>query len=328
MSLMPSITIPPFRSHWVLAGGHCQTLAGVFFSGRLPDERAEVRRIPLADGDTLVVHDDLPPDWPSGGPVVVLLHGLAGCHRSSYLVRTAAMLNTNGLRTFRMDLRGCGASFGLAIKPYNAGCSDDVLEVLRAITRWCPGSPILLFGFSLGGNIVLKLLGEEPERVPPEIVGAAAVNPPIDLAKCTYGLSRWPQRHYDAYFVRQLLQRLGELQQLRSDFVPPKFARTPRRLVEFDDQFTAPRSGFRDADDYYERCSSEQFVFTIRVPTLILTSCNDPLIPLDSFERLTLPSHIRLHITEGGGHLGYLAKQSKNWLQAQLLEWVRQSFGL
>lgn len=323
---MSLIMIPPFRSHWALAGGHRQTLAGAFFPGRLPDERAVVRRIPLSDGDTLVVHDDCPLGWPSAGPVAVMLHGLAGCHRSSYLVRMAAMLNANGVRTFRMDLRGCGAGFGLALNPYNAGCSDDVLDVLRAIIEWCPGSPISLFGFSLGGNIVLKLLGEAPDRVPVELVRAAAINPPIDLARCTYGLARWPQRHYDAYFVRQLLQRLRDLQQHRPDFVPPTFARTPRRLVEFDDQFTAPRSGFRDADDYYQRCSSEQFISTIRTPTLILTACDDPLIPVASFERLSLPENVRLHIAEGGGHLGYLAavngERSRDWLQTQLLRWV------
>ena len=320
--LMPSLTIPPFRSHWTLSGGHRQTLAGVFFAGRLPDERAVVRHIPLADGDTLVVHDDCPADWPNAGPVAVMLHGLAGCHRSSYLVRMAAMLNARGVRTFRMDLRGCGAGFGLALKPYNAGCSDDVLDVLRAITNWCPSSPISLLGFSLGGNIVLKLLGEVPERAPSELVRAAAINPPIDLAQCTYGLARWPQRHYDAYFVKQLLQRLRELQQQRADFVPPTFARTPRRLVEFDDQYTAPRSGFRDADDYYQRCSSEQFLPAIRVPTLILTSRDDPLIPIAPFERLSLPSNVQLHIAEGGGHLGYRDSSSEHWLQTQLLDWV------
>lgn len=326
---MPPITIPPFRSHWTLAGGHRQTLAGVFFPGRLPDERAVVRHIPLPDGDTLVVHDDCPLNWSSTGPVAVMLHGLAGCHRSSYLVRTAAMLNVDGVRTFRMDLRGCGAGFGLAVKPYNAGCSDDLLEVLRAVAAWCPGSPISLFGFSLGGNIVLKLLGESPDRVPAQLVRAAAINPPIDLARCTYGLARWPQRHYDVYFVKQLLQRLRELQQRRCDFVPPAFTRTPRRLVEFDDQFTAPRSGFRDADDYYRRCSSEQFLSAIQVPTLILTSRDDPLIPVAPFERLSLPLNVRLHIAEGGGHLGYLAtgngQWSRDWLQIQLRKWVTHS---
>ncbi len=323
---MPPTTIPPFRSHWAFAGGHRQTLAGAFFPGRLPDERAVIRQIPLPDSDTLVVHDDCPSEWSHQNPVVVMLHGLAGCHRSSYLVRMAAMLNQHGVRTFRLDLRGCGAGFGLALKPYNAGCSDDVLAVLRAVTTWCPGSPISLFGFSLGGNIVLKLLGEAPDQLPSALVRAAAINPPIDLARCTYGLSRWPLRHYDAYFVRQLLQRLRELQQRRADFVPPSFPRTPRRLVEFDDQFTAPRSGFHNADDYYQRCSSEQFIPAIRVPTLILTARNDPLIPVASFENLSPPNNVRLHIAEGGGHLGYLAhangQPAREWLQRQLRDWM------
>ena len=323
---MTQNSIPPFRSHWALAGGNRQTLAGVFFPGDLPDERAVVRHVPLSDGDTLAVHDDCPPDWPQAGPVAVMLHGLAGSHRSAYLVRLASMLNKRGVRTFRLDLRGCGAGFGLAIKPYNAGCSDDVLAVLRAVTEWSPNSPISLFGFSLGGNIVLKMRGESPERIPPELTRAAAINPPIDLATCTYGLSRWPQRYYDRYFVRQLLQGLRELRQKRADFVPPAFIRTPRRLVEFDDQYTAPRSGYRNADDYYQQCSSEQFIPAIRVPTLILTARNDPLIPVASFERVAPPNNVRLHIAEGGGHLGYLAasngKQSRDWLQTQLLNWL------
>lgn len=326
IGLMSLITIPRFRSRWGLSGGHRQTLAGAFFPGRLPDEQAMIRHIPLLDGDTLVAHDDCPAGWSPCEPVALLLHGLAGCHRSSYLVRTTAMLNAHGVRTFRMDLRGCGAGAGLALKPYNAGCSDDVLAVLQAISGWCPGSPISLFGFSLGGNIVLKLLGEAPNRVPEAVVRAAVVNPPIDLARCTYGLARWPQRHYDGYFVKQLLQRLRELQQRRPDFLPPTFARTPKRLVEFDNQFTAPRSGFHDADDYYRRCSSEQFLPAIRVPTLILTSRDDPLIPVATFERLSLPANVRLHVAEGGGHLGYLAasngERSREWLQTQLLRWV------
>jgi predicted alpha/beta-fold hydrolase len=283
--------------------------------------------VSLPDGDTLAVHDDCPAAWSVGGPVALMLHGLAGCHRSSYLVRTAAMLNAHGVRTFRIDLRGCGAGFGLALKPYNAGCSDDVLAVLNAVTGWCPSSPIALLGFSLGGNIVLKLLGEAPDRVPVAVVRAAAINPPIDLARCTYGLSRWPQRHYDAYFVKQLLQRLRELQARRPDFVPPTFGRTPRRLVEFDDHFTAPRSGFRDADDYYRQCSSEQFIPAIRVPTLILTSRDDPLIPVATFERLSPPGSVRLHIAEGGGHLGYRSspngESTRDWLPARLLDWLR-----
>jgi predicted alpha/beta-fold hydrolase len=323
---MSSIVIPPFRPRRFLNGGHRQTLAGAFWPQQLPAEHAVVRWVSLPDGDALAIHDDCPPEWsPSGDPVALLLHGLAGCHRSAYLVKTAALLNRQGVRTFRIDLRGCGAGAGRALRPYNAGCSEDLLAVVESVCEWCPDSPITLLGFSLGGNITLKLLGEAPDRVPAAVVRAAAINPPIDLAACIAGLTRWPQRLYDRYFVKRLLLRVRELQRLRTDFVPPEFSRLPRRLVEFDDQFTAPRSGFRDADEYYRHCSSEQFLPAIRVPTLLLTSEDDPLVTVEPFRRVSLPTCVQLHIAAGGGHLGYLAvtDRESGWLPARLLDWMR-----
>jgi uncharacterized protein len=325
---MPPITIPLFRPHTVFAGGHRQTLAGAFFPGALPAERAVVRRVDLDDGEAVVVHDDRPPEWLGGGPAAVLVHGLAGCHRSGYLVRIAAKLNARGVRTFRMDLRGTGAGAALAVKPYHGGCSNDVRSVVRFIEQICPGSPIALLGFSLGGNIVLKLLGEAPERVPAAVARAAAVNPPIDLAEAVLSLSRWSLRPYDRYFVRLLLRRLRDRQRLRADVPMPPFRRPPQGLFDFDDQYTAPASGFRDARDYYERCSSEQYLSNIRVPTLLLASRDDPLIPIAMFERQTtrLPPSVRLHIAEGGGHLGYVARRDNDpdarWLDWRMVEWT------
>ncbi len=334
---MPPITIPPFRPHAVFAGGHRQTLAGAFFPGALLVERGEPRRVELDDGEAVVVHDDCPGGWRTGGPAAVLVHGLAGCHRSGYLVRIAAKLNGRGVRTFRMDLRGAGAGAALAVKPYHGGCSDDVRAVVRFVEQLCSGSPITLLGFSLGGNIVLKLLGEAPERVPAAVVRAAAVNPPIDLEESVVSLSRWSLRAYDRYFVRLLLRRLSDRQLLRPDApwgrfptCPDLFAQPPRRLFDFDDRYTAPASGFQDAHDYYNRCSSEQYLSNIRVPTLLLAARDDPLIPVSMFERLTttnnLPPSIRLHIAEGGGHLGYVARRNNDpdarWLDWRMVEWT------
>ncbi len=334
---MPPYSIPPFRPHTVFAGGHRQTLAGAFFPGALPAERAVVRRVDLDDGEAVVVHDDRPPEWLDGGPAAVLVHGLAGCHRSGYLVRIAAKLNAHGVRTFRMDLRGTGAGVALAVKPYHGGCSEDVRAVVRFVEQLCPGSPITLLGFSLGGNIGLKLLGEAPERVPAAVARAAAVNPPIDLEQSVVSLSRWSLRPYDRYFVRLLLRRLSDRQRLRPDApwgrfptFPDLIAQPPRRLFDFDDHYTAPVSGFQDAHDYYKRCSSEQYLSNIRVPTLLLAARDDPLIPVSMFERLTttkkLPPSIRLHIAEGGGHLGYVARRDNDpdarWLDWRMLEWT------
>src|SRR5712691_2475404 len=329
--------IPPFRPHVVFAGGHRQTLVGAFCPGALPAERAEIHRVNLDDGEAVAVHDDRPPEWFDGGPVAVLVHGLAGCHRSGYLVRIVVKLNARRVRTFRMDLRGTGAGAALAVKPYHGGCSDDLRAVVRFVEQLCPASPITLLGFSLGGNIVLKLLGEAPEEVPAAVVRAAAVNPPIDLEQSVVSLSRWSLRPYDKYFVRLLLRLLSDRQHLWPDAswgrfptCPDLLARLPRRLFDFDDQYTAPAAGFRDAHDYYQRCSSEQFLSHIRVPTLLLTSRDDPLVPVSMFERQyrtnNLPPSIRLHIAEGGGHLGYVARRGddpdERWLDWRMVEWT------
>ncbi len=327
---MPALVIPPFRSHPLFAGGHRQTLAGAFYPGKLPLEQSHAHQVELDDGEAVVVHDDRPPEWATSSPVAVLLHGLAGCHRSAYLVRIAAKLNACGVRTFRMDLRGAGAGAALAVKPYHGGCSDDVAAVARFIERLCPGSPITLLGFSLGGNIVLKLLGEAPDHVPDAVVRAAAVNPPIDLEQSVVGLRHWSLRPYDRYFVRLLLQRLSHRQLLRPDAPLPQFAQPPRRLFDFDEHYTAPLSGFRNARDYYDRCSSQQFLSNIRVPTLLLTSRDDPLIPVAMFERQVatnnLSPSIQLHIAEGGGHLGYLGRRGSDrdthWLDWRMVEWM------
>ncbi len=321
--------IPPFVARRGLAGGHRQTLAGAFLPGRLPSERALQHHVSLIDGETVVIHDDRPADWLPGGRTAVLIHGLAGCHRSGYLVRIAAKLNARGVRTFRMDLRGSGAGAELALKPYHGGCSDDLLAVVRFVERLSPQSEIMLFGFSLGGNIVLKLLGEAPHLVPANVVRAAAVNPPVDLAQSVLNLGRPSLKVYDRYFVRLLLRRLNARKQQPTDTASFPFRSRPRCLFDFDDQYTAPQSGFRDARDYYARCSSAQFLPSIRVPTLILTSGDDPLVPVAMFNSLQLSSDVRLHIAEGGGHLGYFARRGNDpderWLDWRIVDWALAS---
>lgn len=323
---MSPISPPPFRAFVGLAGGHRQTLAGVFWPEQLPAEQAVLHRVVLDDGELVVLHDDVPVEWGPRGPVAIMVHGLAGCHRSGYLVRIAKKLNARGVRTFRMDLRGCGAGATLASKPYHGGCSDDLRAAVRCVEQLCPKSPITLLGFSLGGNIVLKLLGEVPDQLSGAIVNAAAVNPPIDLEQSVLNLQRWSLRAYDRYFVNLLLQRVRERQRLWPDSPQPTFSRPPATLFDFDDQFTAPVCGFRDAHDYYEQCSSRQFLGSIRVPTLMLTAQNDPLVPVTLFGGLSLPESVSLQIAEGGGHLGYLARRGSDpdgrWLDWRIVERV------
>lgn len=322
--------IPPFKPHPLLRNAHAQTLAGTYLPDRRFPYRAVNHRVPLSDGDAVVLHEDLPAEWTAGGRVALLLHGLAGCHSSPYMQRVAGKLHLAGVRTFRMDLRGCGLGAGLAALPYHAGRSDDAIAALMFIERLCPNAPVTLVGFSLSGNIVLKLLGEVPQAVPANVVKAAAICPAIDLGRCVRSLLGPFQRMYDRYFVRVLCQQIRANCRLRPDLAPLQAGRRLRTMFDFDDAYTAPVCGFGTADNYYSTSSATPHIDRIRVPTLILAAQDDPLVPIGCFSNLRPPPHVLLHITLHGGHLGYIGKRGvdrdSRWMDWRIVDWVTEDF--
>lgn len=323
---MTSAAFPEFIPHRLLRGGHAQTLAGAFLPWKRVDEQAARHRVELPDGDALVLHDDCPDSWRAGDRAVLLMHGLAGDYRSGYMVRIGRRLVERGVRTFRLDLRGCGAGTGLARRPYHAGRSDDVRQVVEFIARLCPASELAVVGFSLSGNVTLKFLGEAPGRVPDCVARAMVVNPPIDLRGCVAALGRLSNRLYDRHFVSLLRKSVQRLRQAVPDVEIPGGYGRPRKLYDFDDQYTAPFAGFKDAEEYYARSSAAQFVGGIDIPTLILTARDDPLVPVATFEQLSYPDPVVLHVAEGGGHLGYVARRNddpdRRWMDWRVVEWV------
>lgn len=320
------MTLSPFRQHPLLRGGHVQTLAGVFLPGVRHPYRARQHRVQLADGDQIVLHDDCPAEWRTGDRTALLIHGLAGCHQSPYMQRIAAKFVERGVRTFRMDLRGCGAGFGLARLPYHGGRSEDAAAALAAIAEVCPGSPTTVIGFSLGGNITLKLLGELGEARCGGLDSAVAVCPPVDLQAAVERMALPLNRAYDRHFVRLLLRQMRERQRVLPDAPAPVFARPPRRLFDFDDQYTAPVCGFGSAANYYRLASSAQFASAIRQPTLVIASRDDPLAPWRPLAQLSGLPFIQLEITERGGHLGFIGRPGvdpdRRWLDWRIVEWV------
>lgn len=322
----------PFRPHPLLKGGHLQTVIGAWFSGRARDSAADRQRIvDLPDGDRVVLHDELPDVWQPPDPVAVLIHGMCGCAASPYLVRIAAKLRTRGLRTFRLNLRGCGAGQGLAYYPYHAGRSEDLRVAIEFMNRLCPDSPIVVAGFSLGSNILLKWLGEDADRVPQAVHRAIAVNPPVDLQESTRTIGRAAGGLYDRYFAKLLYQQMTASPRWREDNPLIESGYRPRRIVEFDDLFTAPRSGFKNAADYYAKSSAAQFVSGIRLPTLILSSRDDPMIPTHMLLALERPECVTLHLTDSGGHLGYVSRlgqdPDRHWMDWRVVEWLTQDLG-
>lgn len=319
--------IPAFRPHPLVRGRHAQTVLGAYVPHRFKLSGTRDYRIEMPDGDVLVMHDNLPTNWTPGSRVVLLIHGLGGGHHSPYCVRLAARLVERGVRCFRLDQRGCGAGQDLARYPGHAGRSEDAAAAIDRIAQLCPGSPVSAIGYSLGGNIITKLAGERAGDLPGGLDCVAAVCPPIDLSRCAVNISEGFNWIYDRTFIRTLT-RVVEARATQS---PEFYAQTPvfprpRRLEEFDDRFTAPLSGFNGAKEYYARCSAAPLLTRIDVPTLILAAVDDPLIPAKIFDAPPASSAVQIHVAEGGGHLGFLARRGSDadsrWLDWRLLEWL------
>jgi len=324
------IKYPEFRSHRLFRGGHLQTVIGAWFPGKLPRNGMSIRRhVPLSDGDCLTLHDDafLEP-WKTGDPVALLVHGMCGSAESPHIRRIASKLQLRGVRTFRVNMRGCGDGKGLAREPYHAGRSDDIQAVVDEIHAICPGSAIHVAGFSLGGNIVLKWLGEYSNKMNSCVVAGMAVNPPVDLASCTDSIQTQFYGMYDRYFAGQLFSHVVKCPNLRGRGPWTKESKRPRQILEFDELFTAPQSGFKNASDYYENCSAAPLIPNISTPTLILTSQDDPVIPVRLFKNLSLPKSVQLHISNSGGHLGFLGRKGTDpdgwWLDWRVVDWFER----
>ncbi len=318
--------LPPFRPHVLLRGAHAQTLAGVYLPGHRYPYRARQHHVTLLDGDRLVLHDDCPDQWRPGDRAALLIHGLAGCHESGYMQRIAHKLSAHGVRVFRMDLRGCGAGQQLARLPYHSGRSEDAAAALAEIAHIAPHTPVTLVGFSLGGNIALKLAGELEGRPCGYLDSAMAVCPPADLAACSRQIQKRPNTLYDQYFVNRLLEQLeARRHALPREHVRP-FARAPRTLWEFDNLFTAVVCGFGTADNYYATASSLPVLSRIQLPTMVLASRDDPMIPPSALESAKLPPAVRLHMTDHGGHLGFVGRggvdPDRRWMDWRVVDWV------
>ncbi|MFL5329329.1 MAG: YheT family hydrolase [Gemmataceae bacterium] len=313
-----------FRPLPFLANAHLQTVLSLWLKGgRVPGAtRRHVVRLP--DGDCLVLHENTPRTWKPGVPVTIVIHGLTGSYRSSGVVALARHLFAQGVRVFRLDLRGAGAGLRVARRTYNAGCSGDVRAALAAVSTLAPNSPLWLVGTSLGGNVALKLAGELPQHPVPQLAKVAVLNPPADLHACVTRIEERRNRFYEWRFVTELLGADRLRAKIFGGEAPPEKARR-LRLRDYDDRYTAPRGGFSGVSDYYTRASSASLVPHITVPTLILTSRDDPFIAVESLEAMSRPSHVELRIASSGGHTGFLGRDGNggwSWAEWAIVKWL------
>ena len=210
---------PDFEPHSVVRGGHLQTVVAAYFWRNQPYTATPVT-VPMPDGDQLILHDDRPLRWVTKDGAALLIHGLAGCHGSGYMQRIAAKLSARGVRVFRMDMRGCGAGALTATRSVHAGRIEDLRSAVEAIRRCAPGVHLTCAGFSLGGSILLKMLGQLSTAALPLVDSAIAVSAPLDLAACSLNLSRGTNRLYDRSFVGRLLRAIRGAPPRRRETVP------------------------------------------------------------------------------------------------------------
>lgn len=273
-------------------------------------------RLELTDGDFV----DL--DWLKAGSrrLAVLCHGLEGDSGRPYMRGMARSLGAAGWDVVCYNFRGCGGEPNRTARSYHSGATDDLREVLDHVLPRFERSALV--GFSLGGNLVLKYLGEEGAAAP--VAGAMAISVPVDLADACARICSPSNRLYHDRFMRKLRRKVGDKAAAHPGLVDPGPLAGVRDLREFDDAYTAPLHGFRDAADYYARCSSLPGLADIRVPSLLLTAANDPLLGEKCYPRETAreSAHLHLEIADHGGHTGWYLRGGTYYSEARAAEFL------
>src|SRR5438034_1308737 len=309
-----------YRAAWWLRSGHAQTIWGQF-ARRRPRIPTSLECVTSPDGDNIELHHVRGRD---DGPHVLLLHGLEGSPHSHYVAGLLSQAHQRSWAASLVVFRGCGTAPNVARRFYHSGETADLDFVFTQLSKRWPHAPWFTIGVSLGGNVLLKWLGERGGNVASRVRAAAAISVPFDLEAGSRHLSRSVLRVYDRSFLRSLRRKaFAKLARYPDLFDRAKLARA-ETVYEFDDAVTAPVHGFSNAHDYYEKSSSMQFLPHIRVPTLLLSASDDPFLPHDVLARAEAVARANAALTvefhASGGHVGFIAG-ARPWRPHYFAEW-------
>ena len=300
-----------YRPAWWVPGRHLRTLWGRI-TGRRMARPTRSERWVTPDDDVLELQRLDPPDEASASaPRLVFLHGLEGGMHSHYVANFFEEAARRGWGADLVLFRGCNGEINRARRFYHSGETSDLDFALRRIAAEQPGRPIGLAGVSLGGNVLLKWLGERGDDLPAEVVGAVAISVPYDLGRGSRHISRGFSKVYERYFLESLRRKALAKLELYPDLFDRDAMLGARTLWDFDDVLTAPVHGFRDAADYYARSSSIRFLQGIQVPTLLLSAEDDPFLPPEVLEEVRAIAEdvpaLTLEFVRRGGHVGFVS---------------------
>ena len=329
--IAPALEENPFKPHPLFKNGHAQTIAAYAWPRYLttPAKAPDVERLfELKPGVRLLAHCSWQPD-PVRHDSLVLVHGLEGSSSSKYMFGTAEKAFGAGFNVIRLNLRNCGGTEHLTPTLYHSGMIDDLRAVVRELIESDRLRSIFLVGFSMGGNMVLKLAGEDADAMPREVSGFCTVSPAIDLSSCAEAIRYRSNRVYEQYFVRSLCRRLRIKHELYPELYDTSDLHLIRTIRDFDERYTAHDGGFRDADDYYKRASALPLIKRVNRPALIIHAQDDPFIPFAPFTHSSIVdnSFVVLLAPEHGGHVGFIADHVNHgdrfWAENQIVEFCR-----
>jgi len=322
VSYNPTPFEPRFR------GGHRQTLYAWARRRQFPGlPEPEARYVDVAEDARVLAHCHFHPDR-ERHPALILLHGLEGSSYAHYMRGMAEKAWAAGWNVVRLNQRNCGGTEHLSRGLYHSGLTADAKVVMRQLVEQDGVAKVAIAGYSLGGNLALRLAGEFGEAPPPELVAVCAVSPTMDLARCVEALERPANRFYEWNFLRNLRARMHR----KAGAWPGVYDLAPltrvRSIRQFDEAYTAPHHGFADASDYYHRASAIRLIDRIAVPTLILTAMNDPFVPVDPFRMDVVAKHPRITtvICDDGGHCAFVERRQPGydgyWAEREIVRFV------
>ena len=321
----------PFRPRRFLTNGHAQTIAGNFLPRRnvLPPAQARLFEV---EPDVQVLCQCHWQAERKSAMTLIIVHGLEGSSESQYVIGTGSKAWAAGMNVVRMNMRNCGDTEHLGPTLYNSSMSGDVGAIAQALISEDGLEKLGLVGYSMGGNLVLKLLGEWGAQAPPQVKAGVGVSPAMDLAPSSDALHLPINRAYEWKFLNGLRRRMLRKAALYPEIykIRPPDLRLLRSLRDFDDRVMAPHCGFRDADDYYARAAAANVVDRIAVPTLVLHAEDDPFIRVlpATREKLLQNPHITFVETRHGGHCAFLASANGydgRWAERQAIAFLQKA---
>jgi predicted alpha/beta-fold hydrolase len=319
---MPFLQSSTYRAPSWLPGGHAQTIFPALFR-RVPHVTDRAERLELPDGDFI----DLAWTGKERDRLAILSHGLEASMGTEYIQGMAGALVRGGWDVLAWNFRGCGGEPNRLLRMYHSGATEDLHSVIRHALANHPAETIDLIGFSLGGNLTLKLVGEDPENLPSQVRSAVAFSTPCDLACSSGQLSRLSNMIYMERFLIAMRSKVRAKKQMFPDQLDLTGLGRIRTFAEFDDRYTAPIHGFKSAADYWERNSCRQFLPAIRIPALLVNAANDPFLGPGCHprEEAEASEHFHFEMPAQGGHVGFPGGGLENWAETRALEFLQRN---